>query len=254
MAQADYTDIVVLLDRSGSMGICASGTIEGYNSYIAGQKHLPGKCLVSLIQFDDQYEPNYQGMLVRDVPPLHRESYHPRGWTALLGAVGLAIDQTGKRLADLSENDRPSKVLFVIITDGHENSSPNYNWSRAYTAGRVKEMVRHQTNKYSWQFIYLGANQDAFLESAKLGITTECTLNFDYTPGGVKKMSEVLCAATTNYRGLVGSQLSNYKAFDGLQHANDVNIETLNKLQQSVNTTQSCKAPSGSVDPVMQAK
>jgi hypothetical protein len=115
------------------------------------------------VQFDTEYDFVHQGLPIQEVPPF---KLSPRGGTALLDAVGRAINETGARLAAMAELDRPKLVVFVIVTDGGENSS------NEFTKAKVKEMVTHQTDVYKWHFLYLGANQDAFAEAGNMGIPT----------------------------------------------------------------------------------
>lgn len=163
--KTDYTHIVMVLDRSGSMGAIASDTIGGFNRFIEDQRYALGECTVHLVQFDDvAIETVFDHRPVRDVPPLTSETFVPRGWTPLYDAVGHTIKRTGEFLKNEPENHRPAKVIFVIITDGLENHS------REFTQQSVFEMIRHQTEAYKWQFVYLGANQDAMAVGASIGI------------------------------------------------------------------------------------
>ena len=135
-------DITIVLDRSGSMSSVQADTIGGFNTFIKEQRKLPGECNVSLVQFDDQYEPQYAGKPVGDAPFLDEKTFQPRGMTALLDAIGRTINETGKRLGAMDDDDRPSKVLFVILTDGGENSS------KEFTRAKVFEMISHQKTAY----------------------------------------------------------------------------------------------------------
>jgi hypothetical protein len=182
----DLTDLTVVLDRSGSMHACRSDAEGGLNSFIARQKELPGECTFTLVQFDTVYEFVHKAIPLRTVPHCHLE---PRGNTALLDAVGRAIVETGERLRTLPEADRPGLVVFVIITDGQENSS------REYTKARVREMIEHQQNVYKWQFTYLGANQDAFAEAGSMGIHLAGVADF-----GVAAMVPAMMAVSGNVR------------------------------------------------------
>lgn len=157
----DLTDITVVLDRSGSMHACQSDSEGGLNRFIDDQKKLPGEAVFTLVQFDTEYEFVHRAVPIRSVPHC---TLVPRGNTALLDAVGRAIVETGERLAKTREADRPGLVVFVIVTDGQENSS------REFTLAKVREMIAHQQAVYKWQFTYLGANQDAFAEAGALGI------------------------------------------------------------------------------------
>ena len=159
--RAELTDITVVLDRSGSMQVCQSDSEGGLNRFIEDQKKQPGEAVFTLVQFDTEYEFVHRAIPIQTVPhcPLV-----PRGNTALLDAVGRAIVETGERLSKMNEADRPGLVVFVILTDGEENSS------REFTLEKVREMISHQQSVYKWQFTYLGANQDAFAEAGSLGI------------------------------------------------------------------------------------
>jgi len=158
--KADYTDITLVVDRSGSMETMQADAEGGINTFIKEQAGKPGKCLVSLVQFDSEYEPVWSGVRAADCP---RYTLTPRGSTALLDAVGRTIEATGARLAALPEEERPGLVIFVITTDGMENASSTY------TRERVREMIAHQQNVYKWQFTFLAASADAFDEGNQLG-------------------------------------------------------------------------------------
>lgn len=167
------TSIVFVVDRSGSMSSIAKDTIGGFNQFIKVQKeNNVGECKVSFIQFDDVYEEVFKNVNVADVKDLTDKTFVPRGYTALLDAVGKTIVSIGNDLSNTPEDQRPEKVLFVIITDGEENAS------KEYTADRVKELVTQQTNVYKWEFVYLGANQDAWSVGASIGIAKSGTSNY----------------------------------------------------------------------------
>lgn len=161
MTDKNKTEIVVVLDRSGSMAGIASDMRGGFDTFIAEQKKIPGECSVSLIQFDDHYEVVYQGKPIEAVPPLKLD---PRGSTALLDAIGRTINDTGVRLAKLPEALRPGKVAVVIITDGHENAS------REYTKAQIETMINVQRGTFAWEFFFLGAQQDAIAVAKSYGI------------------------------------------------------------------------------------
>lgn len=135
----DCTDITILLDRTGSMASAVTDTIGGFNTFLQGQKAEPGRCLLSLVQFDDidPQEIIHDAKAIAEVPELTGETFVPRGRTPLLDALGKAIVRTGQRLAALPETDRPNKVIFVILTDGQENAS------REYTRPQVFDMIDH---------------------------------------------------------------------------------------------------------------
>ncbi len=167
--RADLTDITLVVDRSGSMQSIREDAEGGVNSFITGQAKQPGQASFTLVQFDTEYEFVHRGVPIGQVPAYQLV---PRGSTALLDAVGRAINETGERLAAMSEADRPGLVVFVVVTDGQENSS------REFTKARIKEMIEHQQTHYSWQFTFLGANQDAFAEGAALGVAQGGIANF----------------------------------------------------------------------------
>ncbi len=156
----NLTDITLVVDRSGSMQEIQSDAEGGVNAFIQEQSKHEGEALLTLVQFDTEYEFVHRGLPISQVPHYH---LLPRGGTALLDAVGRAISETGQRLAKMNEADRPGLVVVVVMTDGEENSS------REFSKEKVKEMTEHQQQVYNWQFIFLGANQDAFAEAGKMG-------------------------------------------------------------------------------------
>lgn len=158
----DLTDITIVIDRSGSMSSCKTDAEGGVNTFIEDQKKQPGSANLTLVQFDSVYEFVHNGVPIKDVPKFELK---PRGSTALLDAIGRSVTETGERLAKMPEKDRPGLVVFVILTDGEENSS------REFRAPQIKEMIEHQTSKYAWQFVFLGANQDAFKTAGGLGVS-----------------------------------------------------------------------------------
>ncbi len=176
------TEMVFVLDRSGSMSGLAADTIGGFNELIEKQKKIDGDAYVTTVLFDHEYEVLHDHVALGEVAPLTDKEYFARGSTALLDAVGRTIDSVGARLAAAPEEERPEHVVFVITTDGRENSS------REYTAQRVREMVEHQQQKYSWQFVFLGANMDAVSEARNLGISAQYAADFTPTGRGVNRM------------------------------------------------------------------
>ncbi|MDX6402846.1 MAG: hypothetical protein QOH70_301 [Blastocatellia bacterium] len=170
----DATHIAVLLDRSGSMGSVKDETISGFNYFLKEQKATGDNASFTLVQFDSEStDVMHEARPVRDVPDLNGDTYQPRGSTPLLDALGETINSTGRTLAAIPEPNRPDKVVFVVITDGEENASHKFKKSQ------VKEMIDHQTAKYNWQFVYLGANQDAFAEAGAIGIAKANAANYD---------------------------------------------------------------------------
>lgn len=178
MTNANYTHITFILDRSGSMSSIRQDVIGGFNSFVEDQKKGDGKCTFTLVKFDNEYEVSYNGTEVALVQPLNSTTYVPRGTTALLDAIGRGITETGAFLAKMSEEDRPLHVIFVIQTDGAENASVEY------THEKIKEMISHQTDKYSWKFVYLGADQDAFAMAHTYGINAGNTMAYANSSNG----------------------------------------------------------------------
>ncbi len=176
------TEMVFVLDRSGSMSGLAADTIGGFNELIEKQKKIEGDAYVTTVLFDHEYEVLHDHVALGEVAPLTDKEYFARGSTALLDAVGRTINAVGARLAATPEEERPEHVVFVITTDGMENAS------REYTAKQVREMVEHQQQKYSWQFVFLGANMDAVSEARNLGISAKYAADFTPTGRGVNRM------------------------------------------------------------------
>lgn len=199
MPKENSTEIIFVVDRSGSMQTIATDMCGGFDNFIAEQQKVPGECRVTLVQFDTAVFTEYSGRSIERVPPL---LLVPQGYTALLDAVGKTIDETGVRFAALPEEERPAKVLFVVVTDGHENSS-NF-----YTRTKVFEMIKHQREAYHWEFVFLGANQDAFATAQSLSIGTSVT--YDATRAGAKALFGALSASSQTYRG--GGELGDVQA------------------------------------------
>ena len=178
----ELTDITLVVDRSGSMQSIRDDAQGGINAFVEQQAKLPGEALITLVQFDTEYE-----FVVNGVPAGQFNEYElvPRGGTALLDAVGRAINETGHRLAKMSEADRPGLVVIVVMTDGHENSSGEF------TKAQIKQMIEHQQSTYNWQFIFLGADQDAFSEASAMGMAA----------GGAAKFSRAKVAKAYAHTG-----------------------------------------------------
>lgn len=193
MTNPNLTHLYFLLDRSGSMQSIKDDTEGGFDAFIAEQRSQPGECRVTLAQFDDQYEEVYRDVPVADVPPL---SLSPRGSTALLDSIGRLLGEAGARLAALPEHERPGVVIVGIMTDGHENSS------RELTHAQVKALIERQTSEYAWQFIYMGADQDAIEVGSSIGVAA--TNSMTYGRGRVA----AAMAATSRNIGLTRSAVA----------------------------------------------
>ena len=196
----DYTKIIFVVDRSGSMGAISKDVIGGYNKFIADQKALKvGTCDVSFYQFDTEYDVVYENTPIDFVKDLDDKTFVPRGGTALLDAVGRTVENVGKQLSNLNENERPDRVLVVILTDGEENSS------RIYNAERVKQLVEQQQNVYKWEFTYIGANQNAWNTGTNMGIRYANNLTYAANSVGTADAFASLSTSTANYRSAVSA-------------------------------------------------
>jgi uncharacterized protein YegL len=190
----NLTEIVAILDRSGSMADLAKDTIGGYNNFIEEQKKIPGEANVTTVLFDHIYDLLHDRVDIRNVPPITDKEYFARGNTALLDAVGKTINIIGAKLNAMKEEDRPSKVIVLIITDGAENAS------QEYTSDVVKEMVKKQTDVYNWQFLFFGANIDSFKVGKDLGINQNGIAGYSATKVGLDSVYSAMTSATSNYR------------------------------------------------------
>ena len=168
----NLTELVFILDRSGSMAGLEDDTIGGFNAMIEKQKAEPGEALVSTVLFDNRSEVIHDRLPLDKVPAMTRKEYYVRGCTALLDAVGSAVHHIGNVHKYAREEDRPARTRFVITTDGMENASRRYDYHR------VKEMIERQKERHGWEFVFLGANIDAAKEAARFGIDADRAANY----------------------------------------------------------------------------
>ena len=152
----DSTEIVVVIDKSGSMGSKVSDVVGGFNTFVEEQRRIGTNASLSLITFDTWYSVKYTNRPISEVPLLDAASYMPGGGTALLDAIGRSISDLGIKLKSLPKEERPKNVVVVIMTDGEENSS------HEFSLPRVNEMIKHQQDKYSWKFMFIGVGPEAF--------------------------------------------------------------------------------------------
>ena len=190
----NLTEIVFILDRSGSMSGLESDTIGGFNAMIEKQKKAPGEALVSTILFDNVSEVIHDRVNIRDIKPMTDSEYCVRGCTALLDAIGGAIHHIGNVHKYAREEDVPAHTLFVITTDGMENAS------RRYDSARVKQMIEHEKSKYGWEFLFLGANIDAVETAKHFGISEDRAVNYHSDSVGTRLNYEVVSCAITSMR------------------------------------------------------
>lgn len=190
----DATELVFILDKSGSMGGLESDTIGGFNAMLQKQKSVPSECRITTVLFDNRYELLHDRLDIRAVHPMTDKEYQVGGCTALLDAMGRTIDKIAAVQKNTAEEYRAEKVLFVIITDGLENASCRY------TAEKIKAMVEHEKKKYGWEFIFLGANIDAVETARHYGINADRAV--DYVPDsvGTKLNYTVMAEAVEEYR------------------------------------------------------
>ncbi len=191
----DTTELVFILDRSGSMSGLESDTIGGFNSMIDKQKKENGKALVSTVLFDNESEVIHDRLSIEEVPRMTENEYFTRGCTALLDAVGNSVRHIGNIHKYARAEDVPKKTLFVIITDGYENASKSYNYEK------VSRMIARQKEKCGWEFLFLGANIDAEKEAARFGIGAERAVNYKCDKEGTALnydvIGEVVCRIRT---------------------------------------------------------
>ncbi|MGI0494675.1 vWA domain-containing protein [Alkalinema pantanalense CENA528] len=200
--KSHYTDINIVLDRSGSMQSIKADTIGGFNAFLEQQKQVPGEATITLAQFDDVYEVVYRAIPLHQAPELNDRTFVPRSSTALLDAIGRTINETGSRLAAMAEVDRPSHVIFVILTDGEENAS------QQFSALQINQMIRHQSDVYNWEFVFLGANQDAITTASKLGMKADQAITYAASPAGTQAAFKAMSRNMARFREGDGEALA----------------------------------------------
>ena len=190
----NLTELVFILDRSGSMSGLEGDTIGGFNAMIQKQKAEPGEAYVSTILFDNYSEVIHDRIDIQAIAPMTGKEYYVRGCTALLDAVGGAIHHIGNVHKYAREEDRPEKTLFVITTDGMENASRKYSYEK------VKAMIQRQKEEHGWEFIFMGANIDAAKEAARFGIDEDRAVNYNADSRGTAVLYEAVSEAVLNVR------------------------------------------------------
>lgn len=188
------TELVFILDRSGSMAGLEKDTIGGFNAMLKKQKEVEGECRITTVLFDNQINILHDRLDIQAIGSLTEKDYQVGGSTALLDAIGSTINKIGNVQKHSSHEHRASKVLFVIITDGEENSS------REFSSERVKKMIEHQMKRYNWEFIFLGANIDAVETSKMYGIRPDRTQNYHADAKGVNLNFDVMSKTVANFR------------------------------------------------------
>ena len=188
------TELVFILDRSGSMSGLEKDTIGGFNSMIEKQKREDGQALVSTVLFDNESVVIHDRLPLDRVPPLTEREYYTRGCTALLDAVGGAIHHIGNIHKYARKEDVPEKTLFIITTDGYENASRHYDYEK------VRHMIQHEKEKYGWEFLFLGANIDAAAEAKRFGISEDRAVTYKCDAAGTALNYDVISEAVCHVR------------------------------------------------------
>ncbi|WP_426349041.1 vWA domain-containing protein [Alloiococcus sp. CFN-8] len=188
------TELVFILDRSGSMSGLEGDTIGGYNAMVNKQKKESGEAIVTTVLFDDKYELLHDRINLKGIEPISEREYYVRGCTALLDAIGKTINKIGNVQKHTIESERAEHVLFVITTDGMENASREFNYEK------VKRMIEHQKNKYGWEFIFLGANIDAVATAKRFGISEDRASNYNADSEGTSLNYEVISETVSSLR------------------------------------------------------
>lgn len=190
----NLTELVFILDKSGSMHGLENDTIGGFNSMLEKQKELDGSCVITTVLFDTYYQLLHDRIDIRAVSPITEKEYTVGGCTALLDAMGKTIEKISAVQKNTAEDYRAEKVMFVIITDGMENAS------RFYNVSQVKEMVNLQKEKYGWEFIFLGANMDAVETAGRFGIGADRAVDYVPDKQGTKLNYETISDTVSEYR------------------------------------------------------
>jgi uncharacterized protein YegL len=188
------TELVFILDKSGSMGGLESDTIGGYNSMLEKQKAIEGECRITTVLFDHNYEILHDRIDLGAVSPMTDKEYQVGGTTALLDAIGRTINKIVKVQKHTADDYRAEKVMFVIITDGYENAS------QEFTAKKVKEMINRQKDKYGWEFVFLAANIDAVETAGQFGISPDRAVDYIADSQGTELNYIVIADAVAQYR------------------------------------------------------
>jgi uncharacterized protein YegL len=192
--KTNLTELVFILDRSGSMGGLETDTIGGYNSFLAKQQEQDGDCRITTVLFDHQYEVLHDRLDLKAVNPITEREYFVRGNTALLDAIGKTIHNIGNAQKYSKPEYRADKVLFVITTDGMENASREYNYDR------IREMIERQKTKYGWEFIFLGANIDAVETAGRFGIGRDRAVDYVADSEGTNLNFKMMACAVAEFR------------------------------------------------------
>lgn len=211
MTNPNRTHITAVIDRSGSMQSMLKETVAGINRFCQEQAALPGDVEFTLAVFDNMYEERFSSANLKSLRAITEEDVMPRGGTALYDAIARATTETGNRLSAMPENERPGKVILLIITDGMENCSTDYCGEGGRK--RVKAMIEHQREKYAWEVVFLGANMDAVAVGDSLGVARHSSLTYESTGDGMTRAFKSVSAGVTRSRtGAVDATKQGYFA------------------------------------------
>ena len=238
------TEIIFMIDASGSMAHLVGDTIGGFNGFIESQKAIEGKATLTTVLFDSNWKILHNGVDIHEIKPMTKSDYVAGGMTAMLDAIGDIINKVQDRHDELGV-EKPEEVLFVITTDGEENSS------HKFTKSQIEKMIKHQTNGHGWKFMFLGANMDAVKEATDIGINSNYATNYTYSAKGVCDTFTTMSAVTSSVRGCVdalvgeiGDEFVLAQAYADCANSNDVakiaaietTIDTTNDLSGRLNT------------------
>jgi hypothetical protein len=214
LTDSNYTHLLVIVDRSGSMHGYDHDMRGALNKYFKDQSEAEGTCLVDYVQFDDKYEVVFEDRDVASAEALLR----PRGSTSLLDAIGKAVTDFGNKLSKVTEARRPGQVLVVIVTDGGENSS------KEWTAEKVRDLIRQQEDSYNWVFTFLGANMDAVQTGAWIGVAAANSMTYAQSKSGMTNSVGSLSSVTTAYRS--SGTFAGYDEEDRIAATSDMLVDS----------------------------
>ena len=218
MTDPNYTHVSFILDESGSMGSVRDDVIGGFNTMMAEQRAAEGKLTVSLCKFgthlDNNYQKVYSCVVAAEVPDLSQATFAPSGGTPLLDAVGRHINELGNVLRSMPEQQRPSKVIVVIMTDGQENQSREFT-----SKAQIAEMIKRQEDEFSWTFVYMGANVDAFGESSAFGVSAKNAVAYTSSKRGTSVAYAAASRGLLRARGLSSGASLNAQGFYGASNS-----------------------------------
>lgn len=237
MTKENFTSINVVIDKSGSMSGLAKDTIGSFNTFIKEQKEVPGDAAFTLCAFNHDYTLIHDFVKLGAVPDLDSASYRPSGNTALLDALGATINSVGQKLAAMPEDERPSKVIFLIITDGQENASSKF------TKEQIKSMVEHQREVYKWEFVFIGANIDAFHDGQAYGFTGQNSVSYNATKGGTHQLYSSVSSNMRSYRLADAESYATASAAGGFFSQTGQTPTTTTTVDPNAATTQAPATP-----------